>query len=50
VTRLLAVTISQAVRLKVDLINMSYGEAVAVNTTGRIMKMIEEVGSHDNCT
>lgn len=33
----------EAVRLKVDLINMSYGEAVSVNDTGRIMKLLEEV-------
>jgi tripeptidyl-peptidase II len=33
----------EVVRLKCNMINMSYGEAVAVNETGRVMKLIEEV-------
>ena len=33
----------EVVRLKCDMINMSYGEAVAVNDTGRVVKLIEEV-------
>lgn len=33
----------QVVRLKCDMINMSYGEAVAVNDTGRVVRLIEEV-------
>lgn len=33
----------EVVRHKVDLINMSYGEAVALNRSGRVMNMIEEV-------
>lgn len=35
--------LSEVVRLGCHMINMSYGEAVAVNETGRIMKLIEEV-------
>ncbi len=35
--------LSEVVRLGCDMINMSYGEAVAVNETGRVMKLIEEV-------
>ena len=35
--------LTEVVRLKADMINMSYGEAVAVNETGRVMQLIEEV-------
>ncbi len=33
----------EAVRMKVDMMNVSYGEATAVTGTGRVVKLIEEV-------
>ncbi|CAM9301659.1 unnamed protein product, partial [Chrysoparadoxa australica] len=39
---------AEAVRLKVDVINMSYGEAIAICNTGRFISLAEEIVNKHN--